>query len=172
MANDFPMEHSIQLIFQSWIHATKVLVDSGCSAHLLKVLSKVCAGQVDPSCVDGIETHLLATSTDQPSINANELARQLEKPAEGYMAKVIGKAPYQDIARLGNVRPKLIKKEPFERTKVIDTALAQDINMLPISTHALAKQISTEVEGLKEQMNDMRTYMLQLLTGMMARPAT
>lgn len=73
MANDFPMEHSIQLIFRSWIHATNVLVDSGCSAHLLKVLSKVCAGQVDPSCVDSIETHLLATSTDQPSINGNEL---------------------------------------------------------------------------------------------------
>ncbi|CAG8982557.1 hypothetical protein HYALB_00014060, partial [Hymenoscyphus albidus] len=85
-----------------------------------------------------------------------------EKPAEGYMAKVMRNVPYQEVPSFGNVRPNLIKTEPLEETKVINTGPAQDIDM--VSTHALAKQLNNEVEGLKEQMNEMRTYMLQLLT--------
>ena len=46
---------------------TAVLVNSGCSAHLLKALPEVCSGQlVDLSCV--VQSHLLTTSADEPSI--------------------------------------------------------------------------------------------------------
>jgi hypothetical protein len=53
---------------------THVLVNHGCSAHLLKELSKVCtSGQVDQACGDGIRKHLSETSADASLIAGVDL---------------------------------------------------------------------------------------------------
>jgi hypothetical protein len=72
MIQNSTREYAIPLIFNFWIYITTVLVNSGCSEHLLKALSRVCSGQqVESSCI--VQSQLLTTSADEPSIG-KELA--------------------------------------------------------------------------------------------------